>query len=269
MNRAVTTFSRTLHNLLPAWLLIVLTAVVLSQLVAYPANASKSSKTNSVVVITNPAATVTSAADPSLPAFLNETEFLEATGSCPTDDNGNNVFETPTPSVITAPQHGRLTFSTINFPDSSCGPGVFPFSSVSYTWTDATSFTGDQDSFAINWSTPDAGVVASNNWVMTLANGRTRGNDADASLGDPTDTPGGCSAGDPCSVGTGSNYQEVTDYSTAGQNTLSFKRFYNSLASNTILLRLSSVRAGAPTMTATSKLLPPHSGGRTRRWPDT
>lgn len=55
---------------------------------------------------------------------------------------------------------------------------------------------------------------------------------ADAGKAMGNNNPGGCSTGNPCSVGTGNKYQEVTDYTTAGRNNLSFTRYYNSLASN-------------------------------------
>ena len=41
-------------------------------------------------------------------------------------------------------------------------------------------------------------------------------------------------AADPISVATGNMYYEFTDYQTAGQNKLSFTRYYNSLAPNTL-----------------------------------
>src|SRR5215831_10441927 len=50
-------------------------------------------------------------------------------------------------------------------------------------------------------------------------------------LGNPCDHPGGCTGGtDPISIGTGNLFEHVTDYATAGPNTLSFTRYYNSLA---------------------------------------
>jgi RHS repeat-associated protein len=45
------------------------------------------------------------------------------------------------------------------------------------------------------------------------------------------DTPGACLCGEPISVGTGNVFEKVTDYGTAGQNPLSFTRYYNSLGS--------------------------------------
>jgi RHS repeat-associated protein len=43
--------------------------------------------------------------------------------------------------------------------------------------------------------------------------------------------PGGASCGDPINVGTGSVFEAITDYETAGQNALAFRRYYNSLVS--------------------------------------
>src|SRR6185437_267781 len=47
----------------------------------------------------------------------------------------------------------------------------------------------------------------------------------------PTHTcPGDKQVGDPIDVSTGNVYQQVTDYTTVGQNPLSFVRYYNSMA---------------------------------------
>jgi RHS repeat-associated protein len=54
-----------------------------------------------------------------------------------------------------------------------------------------------------------------------------------AALGDCScnATPGSPQVGLPITVGTGNMFEQVTDYTTAGQNPLSFTRYYNSLAS--------------------------------------
>jgi hypothetical protein len=44
---------------------------------------------------------------------------------------------------------------------------------------------------------------------------------------------GDSGAGDPITVGTGNLFEKVTDYTTAGQNPLSFTRYYNSMAGAT------------------------------------
>ncbi len=46
-------------------------------------------------------------------------------------------------------------------------------------------------------------------------------------LGRPS-KPGQCSCNDPIDVGSGNVFEEVTDYTTAGQNRLQFTRYYNS-----------------------------------------
>jgi RHS repeat-associated protein len=48
--------------------------------------------------------------------------------------------------------------------------------------------------------------------------------------GNPVNNPGAVVCGEPCSIGNGNVYEEVTDYTTSGQNPLSFTRYYNSLA---------------------------------------
>jgi RHS repeat-associated protein len=59
------------------------------------------------------------------------------------------------------------------------------------------------------------------------------GTDLAKSQGATCDVPGGSSCGDPISIGNGNVFESVTDYQTAGQNKLSFTRFYNSLGSST------------------------------------
>ena len=46
-------------------------------------------------------------------------------------------------------------------------------------------------------------------------------------------SPGDCHRGDPISVATGNVHEEVTDYTTAGANSLQFTRYYNSIG-NTV-----------------------------------
>lgn len=43
-----------------------------------------------------------------------------------------------------------------------------------------------------------------------------------------SDCPGSCTVGNPVDVGTGNKFEQVADYETAGQNKLSFTRYYNS-----------------------------------------
>jgi RHS repeat-associated protein len=49
-------------------------------------------------------------------------------------------------------------------------------------------------------------------------------------IGDPCGLPGSGGVGDPISVCSGDVFEEVTDYETAGQNKLSYTRYYNSLS---------------------------------------
>jgi len=59
-----------------------------------------------------------------------------------------------------------------------------------------------------------------------------RNNVHQASSGGPIpDIDGQASTADPITIGTGNVFEHVTDYATAGQNPLSFTRYYNSLAS--------------------------------------
>ncbi len=47
-------------------------------------------------------------------------------------------------------------------------------------------------------------------------------------LGGDCNYPNKCVAGDPINVGTGNVFEQVTDYTTAGQNPLTYTRYYNS-----------------------------------------
>jgi RHS repeat-associated protein len=55
--------------------------------------------------------------------------------------------------------------------------------------------------------------------------------DPSKAFGDPDDNPGSADAGDPVDVATGNVYRKTTDYQSAGQNTISFDRYYNSMPS--------------------------------------
>ena len=49
-------------------------------------------------------------------------------------------------------------------------------------------------------------------------------------IGDPCDIPGCAGVGDPINVSSGNVFEQVTDYESAGQNKLSYIRYYNSLS---------------------------------------
>jgi len=65
--------------------------------------------------------------------------------------------------------------------------------------------------------------------IVTKTNGGGSGGDSNTG-GDGPSPPGQACALDPCNVSTGNVYESVTDYTTSGQNALSFTRYYNSLA---------------------------------------
>lgn len=54
--------------------------------------------------------------------------------------------------------------------------------------------------------------------------------DADKSAGNQEDCPGACIVGDPINLGTGSLFERVIDFETAGASRLRFVRYYNSVA---------------------------------------
>jgi RHS repeat-associated protein len=72
-------------------------------------------------------------------------------------------------------------------------------------------------------------TAAGGPWYVGYGQGMGNWYNAKA-LCSPCHQPGGVSCGEPISVNTGNEYEQVVDYETAGQNKLSFVRYYNSMA---------------------------------------
>lgn len=89
--------------------------------------------------------------------------------------------------------------------------------------------TGGSD-VAIHWQpltgTYNPAGFAFNNIQGIWAGGKSLGAPCDI----PGQSPGRVSCGDPIDIGTGNAYEQVLDYQTAGQNRLTFKRYYNSFS---------------------------------------
>lgn len=69
---------------------------------------------------------------------------------------------------------------------------------------------------------------------LTLGNLIVTGTTVAKSLGNPANVPGSPCCGDPIAIATGNLFEQVTDYTTAGQNNMVFARYYNSLGSGSV-----------------------------------
>jgi RHS repeat-associated protein len=105
-------------------------------------------------------------------------------------------------------------------PGYPCAGVSLPETTAYYTWTKRTSVT-IVDFFNLLYQATN-GATASTDWQMELS-GKGSGDCCNAS------NVGTVGVGDPVSVGTGNVFEQVTDYQTAGQNKLSFIRYYNGL----------------------------------------
>jgi RHS repeat-associated protein len=125
-----------------------------------------------------------------------------------------------TPYFTTAPQYGivQYTFGTGTVAGGTCDGSVVPVTYLYYTWDTHTS-ASLSDYFVVNATDPDGDQFYWDGTPELLAKGD----------GDCGNEPGTCAAGDPISVGSGNVFEPVTDYQTAGQNKLSYIRYYNSL----------------------------------------
>lgn len=128
-----------------------------------------------------------------------------------------------------APQHGTLAVQTGDVelpPGFPCAGQSLPATTAYYTWTDENATTLF-DSFDMHYASDD-GTQAADKEVSLEKTGEN--------LGIVKTRPGGCSTcsnvdpGDPIDLATGNVFEQVKDYETAGQNKLSFARYYNSLA---------------------------------------
>lgn len=261
MGRTIVLLPSVLRKLFPIWLIAVLGTGIISQGLVSSANAAGGANENSsaatAAIIVAPSNTpvyqsLNSAGISTFAAVqaaalnviqinisLNQTQFLQAAGVCVSVDGEFDHFAPAIPVILAAPTHGSFSFGTRVFP-VTCG-GVTEnrtLAAISYTWTDANTFRGAQDSFAAEWSFPGRDNFGANSWVATRNDGPLpppppSDVDISSALGDAY--TGSCSTLDPCNIGTGNSYEEVTDYMTAGGNSLAFKRYYNSLATDNTL----------------------------------
>jgi RHS repeat-associated protein len=122
---------------------------------------------------------------------------------------------TMTPS--SGPQYGTVSSVVGSLPlppGYACAGVSLPETTAYYTWTVSTP-TALVDYFHLHWQASN-GASADTDWEGMLN-------------GAAPDHPGSVAAGDPIDLGTGNVFRQTTDYTTAGQNPLSFVRYYNSL----------------------------------------
>jgi RHS repeat-associated protein len=125
--------------------------------------------------------------------------------------------------VTSPPSHGTLSFSTFYGATDGCGNSI-PYNEMYYTWTDATT-TATSDTFSATWSSSDGRFIEPGTWTVGNA----------APFKQACSCPGSCPcscacASDPVVLATGSLMENFTDYTTAGPNPLSFRRYYNNPA---------------------------------------
>ncbi len=100
--------------------------------------------------------------------------------------------------------------ATLSLPSTS---GTFTPAGISFSGTAmSVNFGGSRETFFDN---------------ITLQAARVT--NPGKSAGNPAKQPGSCACGDPINAGTGALFEEVTDYTSTGENPLAFIRYYNSL----------------------------------------
>ncbi|HVR27538.1 MAG TPA: RHS repeat-associated core domain-containing protein [Candidatus Polarisedimenticolia bacterium] len=113
-------------------------------------------------------------------------------------------------------------------PGYPCAGVSLPETTAYYTWNIRPTTTVI-DFFHLHFEATD-GAAADTDWQTSLI-GKDLGspNQCYAPEGTQDTRPGGPSCGDPIDIGSGNVFEKITDYETAGQNKLSFIRYYNSL----------------------------------------
>ena len=153
---------------------------------------------------------------------------------------------TPVPGLTGAitiqPQHGTATVVGGSYTQVDCGDTQFPGMQANYTWTDSAGLPGSgSDYFHVQFTAPP-GYSGTADYDITICLNFSceapcplcpLGNAVQAII----NTVGQAFGGEPINIGTGDVYYQVTDYQTAGQNPLSFIRYYRSAASITSFAR--------------------------------
>jgi len=125
------------------------------------------------------------------------------------------------PYLYTPPAYGTVSYSigSGTVTSSPCTGVVVPITLIYYTRTTHTNSTLF-DAFDVHANSP-APYYDQFNWIANTelfakTNGKCHGDS------------GGATCGEPISIGTGNVFESVVDYETAGQNKLSYIRYYNS-----------------------------------------
>jgi RHS repeat-associated protein len=126
---------------------------------------------------------------------------------------------TGTITASEGPLYGTVTSVVGNAtlpPGYACAGDSLPATKAYYTWN-VSNPTAVVDFFHLHYLASN-GVTDDTDWQALLAGG-----------GDAGNYPGACATCDPIDLGSGNVFEQVTDYTTFGQNPISFVRYYNSL----------------------------------------
>lgn len=164
------------------------------------------------------------------PCVSGSVTITVTVGSLPDDFTGRVLEDEMSSLFLNASGIGGFTLAEIADPYVDFVDGkIVDWGAGASDWTYTPGITGH----IVSSSQPfDFGELWDN--AVALACGRASGGGVwtnPKALGLPLEFPGQVCCGDPISLGTGNMYDTVTDYETAGQNKLTFERFYNSLAS--------------------------------------
>lgn len=125
--------------------------------------------------------------------------------------------------------------SSGSYMNPNCGTAEFPYVQINYTWTDSVGRPGSGwDVFHVKFMAPpqfnqtlDEDIYVVEGFPGKLVGARGCSCNSGDAAGTTTST-GAASAGEPIDIGSGNVSYEVTDYTTAGQNPLTYIRSYNS-----------------------------------------
>jgi RHS repeat-associated protein len=134
------------------------------------------------------------------------------------------TFQIVVPSNIPKSGTGNHTWQAVMIGHGDLIPShVFPtsFPSIS-AWDITSSIVDTEGTSKVTYPLAATGFCSSAGSGGSTVNGK--------SLGDTSDQPGGCGCGEPIDLASGNLFERVVDYQTAGPNSLSLIRYYNSFA---------------------------------------
>jgi RHS repeat-associated protein len=159
------------------------------------------------------------------PSFLNRESFAYGVHWVMNDASGNCVYSgVGSYSLKTPPQHGSVRLAVENQVITGSTSSVAVLD-IYYTWTDSNTLAG-QDAFTVHLVSPTGSPQVDLVISTTLDGTQPFKCDGPPTESDPYVV-------DPITLATGNVFEAVTDYATAGPNSLGFTRFYNSGANPT------------------------------------